>query len=33
MHALRNDPRMTAFAKKIGIPDPNTVPDPFAEKK
>lgn len=33
MHALRNDPRMTAFAQKIGIPDPSTVPDPFAEKK
>ena len=31
MHALRNDPRMTAFAKKIGIPDPSTVPDPWAK--
>ena len=31
LHALRNDPRMTAFAKKIGIPDPSTVPDPWAK--
>ncbi|HEX4481539.1 MAG TPA: tetratricopeptide repeat protein [Rudaea sp.] len=30
--ALRNDPRMKAFAKKIGVPDPDTVPDPWANK-
>ena len=33
LHALRDDPRMKVFAKKIGIPDPSTVPDPWAEKK
>jgi hypothetical protein len=28
--ALRKDPRLAAFMKKVGLPDPNTVPDPWA---
>jgi len=28
--ALRNDPRLAAFMKKVGLPDPSTVPDPWA---
>jgi TolB-like protein/tetratricopeptide (TPR) repeat protein len=33
MPALRDDPRMKAFAEKIGIPDPSTVPDPWTDSK
>jgi serine/threonine-protein kinase len=28
--ALRNDPRLAAFMKKVGLPDPSTVPNPWA---
>ena len=28
--ALRNDPRLAAFAKKLGVPDPSEVADPWA---
>ncbi len=30
--ALRNDPRLAAFMKKVGLPDPSTVPDPWAKQ-
>jgi hypothetical protein len=28
--ALRNDPRLAVFMKKLGLPDPNTVSDTWA---
>jgi TolB-like protein/Tfp pilus assembly protein PilF len=28
--ALRNDPRLAVFLKKVGLPDPGTVPNPWA---
>ena len=31
--ALRNDPRLAAFMRKLGLPDPSTVPNPWATPK
>jgi len=33
VHALRSDPRLAAFTRKLGVPDPSTVPDPWASAK
>jgi TolB-like protein/cytochrome c-type biogenesis protein CcmH/NrfG len=30
--ALRDDPRLAAFAKKLGMPDPHDVPNPWASR-
>ena len=33
VHALHNDPRLIVFTRKLGLPDPSTVPDAWATHK